>query len=228
MPSMAKAMMSSFKVGELPLSERLSSLKLYYTNEEHIWDIGCDHGNLGLSFVNNKIKTINLVDPSRPVVDSLLKKTKDAYITNNALSILLKKGQDLIITQPSNLIFIAGMGGKEIGEIVLNLLPQLDFTSKIVISPHRKILELRALLNTLPISLIHEKVLLEDGQFYQILCLSPVVGEKVTPYGDNLWSTEVGKNYLEHQLEHFSCHHERASQLYVDFLKTYKSLKLTL
>jgi tRNA A22 N-methylase len=178
-----------------------------------------------LSFAG-QADSIHLVDPSGPVVDALLNKLKASYIAKNNISIIQCYGQDLTIPLPSNLIFIAGMGGEEIGEIVAKLLPQLDSSSRIVISPHRKILELRRLLNQLPLSLIEEKVLLEDDQFYQFLCLSPVeTGIKVSLYGEELWSSEVGRSYLGHQIKHFSSHQDLASQGYVSFLKDLNSLK---
>src|SRR6476661_2613415 len=140
------------KVGD---SLRLTKLHSYHSTEENIWDIGCDHGYLGSSFKDSEIvKAIHLVDPSGPVIQNL----KDSYISVPNLKIHHQEGQYLFIDSNSNLIFIAGMGGKEIGEIISHLLPQLDSTSKFVISPHRKILELRALLNVMPISLLSEEV----------------------------------------------------------------------
>ena len=55
----------------------------------------------------------------------------------------MKKGQDVILGPNSKTVFIAGMGGKEIGEIIQNLIPQLTPADRLVISPHRNILELR-------------------------------------------------------------------------------------
>ena len=111
------------------------------------------------------------------------------------------------------------------GEILQNLLPQLDASSRIVISPHRKILELRKLLHYLPLILLEEKVLFEDGQFYQILCLTPGEGVKVSLYGKDLWNDETGEAYLDHQVKTFSQHQDLASQEYVSYLRKYKSLK---
>lgn len=205
---------SSSRVGG---STRLTELQSYYKNEENIWDIGCDHGLLGSSFKDHEnIHSIHLVDPSLPVINKL----KDSYISVPKIKIHHKQGQNLFIESKSNLIFIAGMGGKEIGEIISSLHSQLDSTSRFVISPHRKILELRSLLNTLPISLLSERVVEENGQFYQILELSlSSNGTKVPQYGDEIWKSETGLRYLKHQMLHFSSHKDLASQEYVSFLK---------
>lgn len=220
---MAKITMSSFREGST-LSHRLKSLHTYYSGEKHIWDIGCDHGRLGLSFCTYpEIESIHLVDPSESVIKVLKESIKDSYITKPSLFIHHQTGQTLEISDISNCIFIAGMGGTEIELIVRHLMPQLTSDSKIIISPHRKILELRAALRDMNLSLINEKVVLEDNQFYQILVLSPKgEGQKVSLYGEMLWKDETGAKYLDHQLRYFSLHREEASLKYVDWLKKLK------
>ena len=216
---MAKITTSSFKKGSA-LSARLQTLRSYHTNQKHIWDIGCDHGLLGLSFTHDDVETINLVDPSGPVIERLILRIKDSDIPMHKINIFQNEGQKLNVSEKSNIFFIAGMGGKEIGEIIQNLHPQVDESSKIVVSPHRKILELRELLHSLPLFLEHEEVIEEAGQFYQILSLSKNVDEKVSLYGDTLWKTAVGKKYLGHQIKHFLNHQDLASRGYVTYLKS--------
>jgi len=220
-------MMNSSRVGD-ELSIRLQKLHSFYTNQAHIWDIGCDHGLLGSSFRPYPVDSIHLVDPSKPVIDKLLKNNIDSYITKPKVFITHATGQSLTIPERNNLIFIAGMGGKEIGEIITHLLPQLDNTSKIVISPHRKILELRARLHELNLGLDDELVLQEGGQYYQILSLIPgSVGPKVPLYGEKLWDSEVGELYRAHQLKNFATHQDPISKGYWNFLKLRNSANLT-
>lgn len=219
---MARTMMSFFRGGQT-LSSRLSRLQSFYQGESHIWDIGCDHGLLGLSFCHNpEVKSINLVDPSALVVAGLNKKIKDSYITN--ANLFHDRGQKIEIKSASNCVFIAGMGGKEIGEIILHLLPQLGSDSKFVISPHRKIMELRKLLSELPLDLKCEEVLIEDKQFYQMLVLVPGKGAPVHPYGKDIWRGKEGREYLDHQIRFFSVHRDEASLEYLKYLENLKLL----
>lgn len=214
---MVRTMTNFSRAGDRALSFRLKTLQSYYRNEEHVWDIGCDHGHLGLSFLNlETVKEINLVDPSGPVIDKL----RAAYISTENLKIHHKEGQAVSIDQNSNCIFIAGMGGKEIGQILEHLVPQLNETSRVIISPHRKIIELRSQLNQMPIGLEREEVILEDGQYYQILELKIGGLRKVSLYGDGLWTSETGRKYRDHQLKFFSVHSDEASKLYVAHLST--------
>lgn len=212
-------MSSSSSVGRL--SERLKALKKYYQNQKNIWDIGCDHGLLGLSFRDTEeVITINLVDPSQPVIELLKRKYEDSYITKGLLNIIHSRGQEISINSDSNCIFIAGMGGKEIGYIIIHLLPQLKNDSQIVISPHRKILELRELLRSLPITLVTEEVILDDNQFYQILVLRPGEGKKVSLYGEEMWKSKIGELYCLQQLKAYEIHKDRASIRYLEYLKS--------
>lgn len=204
------------------LSNRLRAIRDFYQEEKNIWDIGCDHGLLGLSFLNSKsVESINLVDPSAEVIDVLKKKIEDSYITNPLLFLHHKKGQEIKIEKASNIFFIAGMGGKEVGEIIENLLPQIDENSKFVISPHRKILELRSLLGSLPIELLKEDLIYENDQYYQLLSLRPRVnGMRVSSFGDvSFWHSGPAKAYRIQQMKSFSHHKDKLSMEYVEFLK---------
>ncbi len=214
-------MMSSSKRVGKRLSERLKNLRKFHQKQQHIWDIGCDHGLLGMSFYGEAgIESINLVDPSAPVIKELKINYKDSYITEGYLNIIHSEGQKLTIQKPSNTIFIAGMGGKEIGEIISHLLPQLDNSSQIIISPHRKILELRAQLKSMPLSLVTEEVIFEDEQFYQILVLKPGKGSAVSSFGQEMWRSEVGEQYRLQQLKTYEIHKDKASISYLEYLKT--------
>lgn len=216
---------NSSRVGDSSLSHRLSALHQQYQNETSIWDIGCDHGLLGLSFMNyEQVQRVNLVDPSDLVIETLRNKLKATYISDPKLFIHHQPGQAVKLDPNSNCIFIAGMGGKEIGEIIQHLMPQLTSNDRLVISPHRKILELRSLLYSENLALLHEEVLKEDGQYYQIMVLAKSEKSGLIPlYGENLWLSETGKEYRIHQLKHFDLHQDVASRQYISFLKSLNS-----
>lgn len=210
----------SFSSSKRSGSERLKRLHTYRLSERYVWDIGCDHGKLGLSFVGLPgVEGINLVDPSEKVAEILHLNLKASYITENNIKIFNKQGQAIFIEKQSNIVFIAGMGGKEIGEIISHLLPQLDISSRFVISPHRKILELRATLRQLPLELLSEEVMFEDEQYYQILNLRVnSEGKRVSLFGEEIWKSEIGEKYKLHQIKAFSSHQDSASKSYVEEL----------
>lgn len=208
--------------GDKALSLRLHTLATYYNNTSVIYDIGCDHGLLGLSFTSrDEVREIYLVDPSPLVIRSLRQNIKTSHIPRGNLSINInqEEGQNLQLSPSPKCIFIAGMGGKEIGEILLSLQSQLLDHDRVVISPHRNILELRKTLSTTELGLVSESVLEEDGHFYLILVLEKRDNlPTVTPFGTYLWQTAVGKAYLNKELRHFGLHQDALSRAYVEYL----------
>ncbi len=111
------------------------------------------------------------------------------------------------------------MGGKEIQQIIQNLIPQMTPNDRLIISPHRNILDLRKYLHESELGETDEICLKEDGQFYQIISLvKSVEFPKVSLYGDKIWKTEVGREYREHQLRTFGHHQDGASKAYFSYL----------
>ena len=163
---------------------------------------------------------INLVDPSLDVIKSLNNKLVDSYISKSHLiKIHYKRGQEIVLDLEKKIVFIAGMGGKEIQEIMKCLLHQLSPADRVVISPHRNILELRKYLNCSEFKLIDEVTVFEDGQYYQVLCLETSIGlPQVSIYGDKVWQGLVGEEYRQHQIRAFSLHKDDASKAYVAHL----------
>lgn len=201
------------------LSTRLLCLRSFYNNETEIWDIGCDHALLGLSFASEeKINSIYLVDASLKVIETLKDKI-DSYMPLSKVFILLNKGQKLTLSKNKKCIFIAGMGGKEIIEILKNLSTQISEDDRIVISPHRKILETREYLSNSDFRCLDEQVITEDNQFYQIICLSTLKSlPKVSLYGERMWQSEAGRAYCIHQKMYFSKHMDLESRAYITYL----------
>jgi tRNA (adenine22-N1)-methyltransferase len=207
----------------LKLSQRLSLLHSYHHNTSSIWDIGCDHGLLGLSFLEvEEVKEIHLVDPSSLVIHDLKLKLKDSYITKGSFKIHVheKRGQDVVLNTERKTIFVAGMGGQEIKEILQALLPQLSPDDQVVISPHRKILDLREYLASSPFRLVKEEITFENDQYYQVMGLS--LDQKYAPvslYGEGVFEGEMGQNYKNHQILHFQRHKDVDSMAYFAYLK---------
>jgi tRNA A22 N-methylase len=206
----------------LSLGNRLNLLASFSGQAESVWDIGCDHGLLGLSYLPYPlIKEIHLVDPSGHVMKSLKEKLKDAYITKTPqIHLHQKKGQEIKLNQKSKTIFIAGMGGREIHEILGALENQVTSLDRIIISPHRWVFELRKELSTSDFRLFDETIAFESGHFYQILCLikTPELAP-VHPFGNKLWSSPNGRSYRDHLIKGLYHHRDALSRDLVDFLR---------
>ncbi len=205
------------------LSSRLNFLASFYTNFTEVWDIGCDHGNLGLSFLEEKrVNRINLVDPSELVIKTLNLKLKDSYITiPDKIIIHQSKGQNLKIkSDQKKIIFIAGMGGKETREILTHIEKHLNPLDLVIISPHKNILELRAYLSSSSYGLLKEAVLLENQHFYQVLAIGLLPSlSKVSAFGSEIWHSPLGESYRLSILNTFKGHQDALSREFVAYLE---------
>jgi tRNA A22 N-methylase len=118
------------------------------------------------------------------------------------------------------MIYIAGMGGKEIIEILDHMWPQLSNEDSVIISPHKNILELRKYLLESEFRLRDESLISENGRFYQVICLSLSNGyPKITAFGEKLWNDSLGKSYRDYILSTFSSHKDPLSMEFVHYLR---------
>ncbi len=203
------------------LSKRLKALASHYDGQQSIWDVGCDHGLLGLSFVNHPLRPhIHLVDPSLDVINKLQQVIDSDIPKSHFIKIHHKKGQELKLETNSKLIFIAGMGGKEIKEILKALRSQMSASDRVVVSPHRGILELREYLALSDFRLVHEYALMEDEQYYQVICLDFKSNDLVSVFGRGVFEGGVGEAYRRKLIETYEIHQDPQSRAFLRYLKS--------
>jgi tRNA (adenine22-N1)-methyltransferase len=203
------------------LSKRLKFISQLISTPTVVWDIGCDHGLLGLGFRSNRdVLEIHLVDQSIDVIKKL-KSNIDSDIPKPKVFVHFKKGQEIKINQKiKNSLIIAGMGGKEILDILKYVLPQLKQEDEIIISPHRNFLLLREYLSQSSYRLVCESVVSDSGHFYQVLKLSLMPDyNQVSIYGDTLWQSREGLLYRDYLIQHFQHHRDVVSNDFLKFLQ---------
>lgn len=207
----------------MALSIRLDYLASFHQGEEFIYDIGCDHGLLGLRFLSNpNIKEIHLSDPNPYSID-IISKTVDADIPEHiCLSLMKERGENIKITSSNSLVFIAGMGGKTIVDILKAWSEENILNCRsLVLSPHRNQFELRDFLIKKNLSLISESVIYEGNQFYEVIVVSKAQkGRDVSIYGKDLWKGEVGAKYLAHQKKFLAKHQDSRSREFLNYLNS--------
>lgn len=214
---MVSSMTNSFKV---KLSQRLNRFHHCYQGQQVIWDIGCDHGHLGLSFLNHPARPhIHLLDPATAVINKLEKRFNASDIPR--VTLFHQAGQEVCLDpHKSHFIFIAGMGGLEIIEILNQLLPQLKVEDQLLISPHNKLLEVRQYLREKGEWLLAEHVLKEAGIWYPYLLLQKT-GKSCPEFGDDIFNSEEGRQYRLYLIDQLSRHRDQRSQEFLCFLQSF-------
>lgn len=112
---------------------------------------------------------------------------------------------------------MAGFGAKA----MIEGLQSLETAShlRVVLSPHRDYLDLRAYLRSQKWGLEHEEILLEDGQFYPVLVVAKAADREVSLYGEEQWNSMAGEGYRERLLEKLSLHQNPQDQDYLKYLR---------
>lgn len=183
-----------------------SIVELVNENTEELWDLCCDHGKIGQLGLTKKqkIEYIYFVDIVKHIISSL---SKDADIPDSIkTSFLTKSAAEIDPTSKLQKTFVmAGIGGSLCITILKNLLSKISDSDEIIISANSQILELREFLITQKIKLVSEKLVLERGQFYELIVIARV-GRSISPYGDSLWSNmeSVHFQYLDQLIKYYS------------------------
>lgn len=203
------------------LSHRLHTIHTHAPLNPHIFDIGCDHGDLGLSFLSlPQVQSLSLVDPSDDVIDQLKEKLAVSDIPKQ-IHVLKKRADQLKIETKKNTLIMCGFGGSQIAEGIAHLKPQLDSDSVFVLSPHGHFLQLREFLSQGEFDLLVDAIIFDEGQFYPLLVIGNRQGRAVHPFGEeDLWHSSVGARYRERLLRVYKNHKDPRDQSFFRYLES--------
>lgn len=201
---------------------------------DHIWDLCCDHGRLGLHLhqaTQQAQSHIHLVDQVPSIIEVLQKKC--AIHSKNRLSISCLDASNIRLPTGGHCIILAGIGGKNAVEIIKTLLTH-NLTAHtthtatapaikidLLLSPTNHTYALREYLNTTPLEAVEEVFIREKGHdyehmFYRLNNLNTkgnnlnTKGNKPTqnPAGSRIWHpmTPAKKRYLHKLIQyHQAC-----------------------
>lgn len=124
----------------MTLSPRLEALFRLLLPDHPVWDVGYDHGQLGLfALASGKFPQVNFVDPVEKIAVSLQAKlsSKNFSETRNQASIHVCNLSDLSVQVDGSLVF-AGVGANNILTNVEVLVKESKLNARrLVLSPHR-------------------------------------------------------------------------------------------
>jgi tRNA (adenine22-N1)-methyltransferase len=202
------------------LSLRLKTLINFYKNQPIAYDLACDHGLLGIKLAeNDHVLKVFLIDQSLAVYNNLVSKLKiQPLIIQNKCHALHDKAQNIHFMDGS-IIYLAGVGGNLIYEVLSIIEKQKLLDVDIVICPHQDVFALREKLSKSAWKASHDILLEEDGQFYHILKLSLSYGSTVSRFGD-FWNEPSSRRYEAHIRQHFKSHRDPVSQDLIAYLNT--------
>lgn len=213
------------------LSKRLSGILSLIQAKPQLWDICCDHGELGFAAVDAGVaQEIYLVDRVPSIIHNLDERIK---ATDIPLGFAIKTFCEDAAKTKRNFsnanIVISGIGEST----AIEILEQYTFDSEceLILSIHSDNYELREYLAARGFKLLFEQILKDKGKYYELLRLSLNEGEVLTKVGDSMWSSsnpesiellEKKISYLETRLRHHNNEQDRLNfeALRTIFLKT--------
>lgn len=187
-------------------SKRIESiLKLVPSSNDVLWDLCCDHGNIGLSASkHHQQMNIKFVDQVQSIIDKLNNRLVE--IKDNRLSTICESATLVNYNNDlKNTFLIAGVGG----DLTIKILKQILSTNNTVkntfiISPHNNISNVREYLVSSGLKLETEILVEDNNQFYEMIVLNNSSAKVPTKFGHEIWKTmdEDHQLYIKNELKH--------------------------
>lgn len=132
-------------------------------------DVGCDHGKLGIELLlHNYCANCIFSDISEPSLNKATNLSLEKQVYSKCQFIVSNGFEKFSSETKIDYAIIAGMGGREIVNILLNRPKELDI-KKFVLQPNNNVVYLRRMLVQNGFKIILDEVVLDNGIFYNVL-----------------------------------------------------------
>ena len=150
----------------IKLSNRLKKIAELVDFGATVIDVGTDHGYVPNFLCEKKIsRDIIATDISKNSLEKSIELTRERdnekYIRNILANGIVRENRDNII--------IAGLGGIQIAEIILNSIEIARSAKKLILQPMQKTNILRRELNNMGFEIIDEEIIFEDDRYFEII-----------------------------------------------------------
>ena len=185
----------------IKLSNRLKKIAELVDFGATVIDVGTDHGYVPNFLCEKKIsRDIIATDISRNSLEKSIELTRERdnekYIRNILANGIVKENRDNII--------IAGLGGIQIAEIILNSIEISKSAKKLILQPMQKTNILRRELKNMGFEIIDEEIIFEDDRYFEII---------LARYSGQIKKLEEVDFYFSKSLM------EKKDKVYLDFLR---------
>lgn len=159
------------------LTKRISSITNCVTKKV-VCEVGADHGYITYQlFLENKVKFAYLTDisakslqKSKTLFEQSKFRQKVAFGVGNGLEAISQIDKSLLSKRPIEQIVIAGMGGKEI----IQILAKNKIYTHFVLQPQKNVVDLRKFLIQNNYQIVKDKMVKDGKIFYDILVVKKV------------------------------------------------------
>ena len=179
-------------------------------DEASVVDIGCDHAYVSIYLREKNItnKVIAMDVKKGPL--QIAKSNVSMYGYDSSIDVRLSNGFRALEVGEAECAIIAGMGGMLIIDILRNASAHIEAGIHLVLQPQSDICEVRKYLQEINYTIVKEKMLIEEGKYYNVLKAVPakynktmVLSKEELLYGKYLIDSkdEVLRLYLNNKLD---------------------------
>lgn len=152
----------------IELSSRLKGIADLVPSGVNVSDIGSDHCLLPIYLASRgDIPYLQAIDNKKGPFLTMKKAVEDANLTDK-IELSLSSGLDCL-SEKTNCIVLAGMGGKLIQEILLRGKSALSHVDYILIDAHRDLVSTRQTIVNLSYQIDDETMIFEGGLYYSLI-----------------------------------------------------------
>ena len=174
-------------------------------------DVGSDHAKVAIKLLTNKIATfVYNIEINQGPLDNTINSLEKYGLLDNAKNILNDGLKNLTIKEKINYCVIAGMGGKNIIDILTNKSKDLNIENFILV-PNNNAQLLRKFLKDNKFKVVYEEIISESGHYYELIQTSLKKGLKIKTTEDEYFGpynlkneTKLFVEYQKDKWEHLS------------------------
>lgn len=153
-------------------NQRLETIATFLDKEDHLADIGCDHGYLAILAIEKGINHIQLIDNKQEPLNSAIQNLSTYHMYQNHrinLDFTLASGLDQI-NNNIDTITICGMGGHLIVDLLDANFEKVKKLKKMILQANTDLAFLRFYLSKHQILIKEEKIIKDNGKYYEVIC----------------------------------------------------------
>ncbi len=156
----------------IKLSKRMQAVA-DLVDENSVADIGCDHAHVAMWLAENGVHRVIAMDVKQGPLD-IAKSNIRANNMEDIISVRLSDGMEALGADEVECAIIAGMGGELITQILSRGIKKLEQGIHLILQPQSEIHKVRQFILQNGYIICTERMLIEDGKFYNIIKAVPM------------------------------------------------------
>lgn len=163
---------------QIELSNRLRRIADMVSKGNVVCDVGCDHGFVSIYLIKQGIASfVYAMDVRKGPLDRA-KEHIAAYNLEDKIETRLSDGVEKLAVGEAGAMVLAGMGGKLMQKILKEGEDKCKAMNELVLGPQSEVAQFRSFLRKEGYAIVEEDMVLEDGKFYPILRVIPLMAGK--------------------------------------------------